>query len=335
MSYNKAALVKLTNDINKKSGTNTMYTLANANRNIPRLSTGIEDLDSILGGGFPKGRTIEIFGPESAGKTTLLYHLYGISEMSVHFPVEGTFDAGRAEVFGADADNLIIGETESGEDCMNKVLAYARTGVPLIGIDSVPSLVPKDDLEKLEKAEKRNSVEEQRIGGIARLLNKYLPVIEEIIKRTGTVVIFTNQVRDKMNAPMFGEKTDTPGGHKLKHSASHRIKTARRQWIECKNYNPKSSADKEKVGMIQKLVVVKSKVNNPMGECEIPLFFDKGYISFADLKQETADCAERRKEFFTSAISSAEDDWEDVEELDNEEEIGYNDEEVEDEWSDD
>ena len=105
-------------------------------------------------------------------------------------------------------------------------------------------------------------------------MNKYLPSIEEIIENTGTTVIFINQIRDKMGALMFGEKTDTPGGHKLKHSASLRIQVARRAWIEIPNKNPKNSAANEKVGLIMKCKVVKSKVCNPMGECEIPLFFD-------------------------------------------------------------
>ena len=335
MSFNKAALIKLTNDINKKTGTNTMYTINNANRVIPRFSTGISDLDSITGGGLPKGRVIEVFGPPSAGKTTLLYHLYGLQEMSVHYPVEGSMDSDRAAMFGATEDNLIIGETESGEECMNRTISYARTGVPIIGIDSVPSLVPKDDLEKMEKAEKRNSVENQRMAGIARLLNTYLVPLEEVIKRTGTTVIFVNQVRAKMDAMLFGEKTQTPGGYKLEHSASIRIKVARRQWLDCKNYNPHSSSDKEKIGMIMKLVVVKSKVCHPMGECEIPLIFDKGFVSFDNLKEEIVECSERRKEFYSSK-PTADDEWEDYTEeetLDNWEEEEYNEEE-EKEWSD-
>ena len=115
------------------------------------------------------------------------------------------------------------------------------------------------------------------------MINKYLPVIEEIIEVTGTTLVFINQVRDKMNAMMFGEKTDTPGGRKLKHACSLRIQVARKAWIEIPNKDPRNSATNEKVGFIMKCKVVKSKVSNPMGECEIPCFFDRGFVSFEDV----------------------------------------------------
>ena len=124
----------------------------------------------------------------------------------------------------------------------------------------------------------------RRIGGVARLMNKYLPVLEEIIEVTGTTIVFINQVRDKMDAMMFGEKTNTPGGHKLKHSASIRIQVARRAWIEIPNKDPHNTATNKKVGLIMKCKIVKSKVSNPMGECEIPCFFDRGFVSYDDLK---------------------------------------------------
>ena len=153
----------------------------------------------------------------------------------------------------------------------------------MIGIDSVPSMVPKEDAEKVLKSAERDSIEEQRIGGTARLMNKYLPTVEEIIEVTGTTLIFINQVRDKMNAMLFGEKTDTPGGRKIKNACSLRIQVARKAWIEIPNKNPKNSATTEKIGLIMKCKVVKSKVSNPMGECEIPLFFDRGFVSFDDV----------------------------------------------------
>ena len=115
------------------------------------------------------------------------------------------------------------------------------------------------------------------------MMNKYLPTVEEIIEVTGTSIIFVNQVRDKIGAMMFGEKTDTPGGRKLKHACSLRIQVARRAWIEIPNKNPHNSAANEKVGFIMKCKVVKSKVSNPQGECEIPCFFDRGFVSFDDV----------------------------------------------------
>lgn len=317
MSVNKQQIIKLCSDINKKEGEGTIYSIGSkhANLKINRWSTGIEDLDAIVGGGIPEGRVIEIFGPESSGKTTLLYHLMSMHSLALDIPVEGTFDAERASVFGNRPKQLLVYRARFGEDALNKSIKFAKAGIPIIGIDSVPSLVPKEDAEKVLKSSDKDSIEEQRIGGTARLLNKYLPTIEEIIEVTGTSIIFINQVRDKMNAMMFGEKTDTPGGRKLKHSASLRIQVARRAWIEIPNKNPKNSASTEKVGFIMKCKVVKSKVCNPMGECEIPCFFDRGFVSFDDVKEIRRELMKQRAEQYGRRIKdiSLDEDVEDDE----------------------
>ena len=317
MSVNKQQIIKLCSDINKKEGEGTIYSIGSkhANLKINRWSTGIEDLDSIVGGGIPEGRVVEIFGPESSGKTTLLYHLMSMHSLALDIPVEGTFDAERASVFGNRPKQLLVYRARFGEDALNKSIKFAKAGIPIIGIDSVPSLVPKEDAEKVLKSSDKDSIEEQRIGGTARLLNKYLPTIEEIIEVTGTSIIFINQVRDKMNAMMFGEKTDTPGGRKLKHSASLRIQVARRAWIEIPNKNPKNSASTEKVGFIMKCKVVKSKVCNPMGECEIPCFFDRGFVSFDDVKEIRKELMKQRAEQYGRRIKdiSLDEDVEDDE----------------------
>lgn len=301
---NKEQIIKLCNSINKKEGDGAIYSIGSkhANLKINRWSTGIEDLDAIVGGGMPEGRTIEIFGPESSGKTTLLYHLMAMHNLALDIPVEGTFDADRARIFGNRPKQLLVYRAKFGEDAMNKTIHFAKAGIPIIGIDSVPSLVPKEDAEKVLKSADRDSIEEQRIGGTARLLNKYLPTIEEIIEVTGTTVIFVNQVRDKMNALMFGEKTDTPGGRKLKHSCSLRIQVARRAWIEIPNKDQRNSASTEKVGFIMKCKVVKSKVCNPMGECEIPCFFDRGFVSFDDVKDIRKELMRERAERFGKRV---------------------------------
>lgn len=307
---NKQEIIKLCNMINKKEGQGSIYSIGskNANLNIKRWSTGIEDLDDIIGGGMPEGRVIEIYGPEGSGKTTLLYHLFSMHNLCLDIPIEGTFDSDRAKIFGNKPKQLLIYRARYGEDAFNKTIKFSKAGIPLIGIDSVPSLVPKEDAEKVLKSADRDSIEEQRIGGTARLMNKYLPVIEEIIENTGTTLIFVNQVRDKMNAMLFGEKTDTPGGHKLKHSASIRIQVARRAWIEIPNKNPKNSAANEKIGFIMKCKVIKSKVSNPMGECEIPCFFDRGFVSFDDVKPIRAEIMKQRAEQYGRRISK---DWDD------------------------
>lgn len=315
----KEDIIRLCNDINKKEGEGTIYTLGSehANLAIRRWSTGIEDLDNIIGGGMPEGRVIEIFGPESSGKTTLMYQLLGRHPLCLDIPVEGTFDADRAAVFGNKPKQLLVYRAKWGEDALNKTLKFARAGIPMVGIDSVPSLVPKEDAEKVFKSADRDSIEEQRIGGTARLLNKYLPVIEEVIEDTGTTLVFINQVRDKMNAMLFGEKTDTPGGRKLKHSCSLRIQVARRAWIEIPNKNPRNSAANEKVGLVLKCKVVKSKVCNPMGECEVPLFFDRGFVSFDDVKEVRRELMKQRAEQYGKRVTKRDeesvnepDEWE-------------------------
>nr|DAI66961.1 MAG TPA: Protein recA [Caudoviricetes sp.] len=301
---NKKAIIALCNSINKKEGEGSIYSIGskNANLKINRWSTGIEDLDAIIGGGMPEGRIVEIFGAESSGKTTLLYHLCGLHELCLDIPIEGTFDAERAKVFGNKPKQMLIYRAKYGEDALNKTIKFAKAGIPLIGIDSVPSMTPKEDAEKVLKSAEKDSIEEQRIGGTARLLNKYLPTVEEIIEVTGTTVIFINQVRDKMNAMLFGEKTDTPGGRKLKHACSLRIQVARRAWIEIPNKDPRNSAKTEKIGLIMKCKVVKSKVSNPMGECEIPLIFDRGFVSFDEVPQIRKEIMKQRAQQFGKRV---------------------------------
>lgn len=301
---NKKAIIALCNSINKKEGEGSIYSIGskNANLKINRWSTGIEDLDAIIGGGIPEGRIVEIFGAESSGKTTLLYHLCGLHKLCLDIPIEGTFDAERAKVFGNKPKQMLIYRAKYGEDALNKTIKFAKAGIPLIGIDSVPSMTPKEDAEKVLKSAEKDSIEEQRIGGTARLLNKYLPTVEEIIEVTGTTVIFINQVRDKMNAMLFGEKTDTPGGRKLKHACSLRIQVARRAWIEIPNKDPRNSAKTEKIGLIMKCKVVKSKVSNPMGECEIPLIFDRGFVSFDEVPQIRKEIMKQRAQQFGKRV---------------------------------
>ena len=298
--YDKSKILSFCEEINKKEKDGSIYTIDSkkANLQMKRWKTGIEDLDAIIGGGMPEGRIVEIYGAEGSGKTTLLYHLCGLHDLCLDIPIEGTFDAERAKIFGNRKNQMLIYRAKYGEDAFNKVVNFSKHGIPLIGIDSVPSMVPKEDVEKVMKSASRDSIEEQRIGGIPRLMNKYLPAIEEIIENTGTTIIFINQVRDKMGALMFGEKTDTPGGHKLKHSCSLRIQVARRAWIEIPNKDPRNSAASEKVGFIMKCKVVKSKISNPYGECEIPCFFDRGFVSFDDLDSIRKELMKKRSEQF-------------------------------------
>ena len=280
-------------EMEKKSGKGSIFlTGKNVGLSIPRWSTAIEDLDSLVGGGFPKGRIVEIYGAESSGKTSLIYWLMSLHKLGVYIPIEGTYDEERAISLGVKPKQMIVYRAEYGEEALNAVVRFAKAGVPIIAIDSVPACQPKEDADKFEKGAEN----EARIGGVARLFSKMLPTIQRICEQSGTTLILVNQVRDKMNAMLFGEKEDTPGGRAIKFYSSIRIKVARRAWIEIPNKNPAVSSNNEKVGLIMKAKVTKSKVSNPFGEAELPFFFDRGFVSFDDVKPIRNEIMNKRKE---------------------------------------
>ena len=282
-------------DIERKSGKGSIFLTGKETRlEIPRWSTEIEALDNIIGGGMPKGRIIEIFGPESSGKTSLIYWLMSLHKLGVYIPIEGTYDEDRAISLGVKPKQMIVYRAQYGEEALNAVMKFAKAGVPIIAIDSVPACQPKEDIDKIEK----DAGNEARIGGVARLFSKTLPTIVHICEETGTTLILVNQVRDKMNAMLFGEKEDTPGGRAIKFYSSVRIKVARRAWIEIPNKNPAVSSDSEKVGIIMKAKISKSKVSNPFGEAELPFFFDRGFVSYDDIKPIRAEIMKKRKAEF-------------------------------------
>lgn len=282
-------------EIEKKSGKGSIFTTGKeSNLQIPRWSSGIESLDEIIGGGMPCGRVVEIFGPESSGKTSLVYWLMSLHKIGVYIPIEGTYDEARAKSLGVKDKQMIVYRATYGEEALNAVVKFAKAGVPIICIDSVPACQPKDDLDKIEKSAEN----ELRIGGVARLFSKMLPTIVRICEETGTTLILINQVRAKMDAMLFGEKDDTPGGRAIKFYSSIRIKVARRAWIEIPNKNPAISADKEKIGIIMKAKIAKSKVSNPYGEAELPFFFDRGFVSYEDIKPIRAELMQQRRQEF-------------------------------------
>lgn len=298
---NLEGIIKLCAEIEGKEGEGSIFSLGNknGNLNIERWETGLPELDNIIGGGMPKGRVIEIYGAESSGKTSLAYHLCSLHSICLHIPIEGTMDTKRAKMFGNRPKQMLVyNKCKYGEQAFNRMIRFAEEGIPLEVLDSVPSMQPKEDVEKIRKAVHNNTETELRIGGIATLMNKYLPTLEDIIEQTGTTVVFINQVRDKMNAMPFGDNIHTPGGHKLKHSASLRLQVARKGWIEIPNKNPYSTAAKEKIGLIMKIKVVKSKICSPMGECEIPLFFERGFVGFDELQDVRKEIMKERNEMY-------------------------------------
>ena len=284
----------LCRDIEKKSGEGSIFTTgSNKKLMIPRWSTCIESLDELLGGGMPQGRIIEIFGQESSGKTSLVYWLMSLHKLGLYIPIEGTYDEDRARSIGVKPKQMIVYRADYGEEAINAIIKFAKTGIPIIALDSVPACQPKEDVDKVEK----DTQNEMKIGGIARLFSKSLPS-RRICEETGTTVILINQVRDLMNAMPFGEKETTPGGRAIKFYTSARIKVARRAWIEIPNKNPAISAQNEKIGIIMKFRIVKSKISNPYGEAEVPFFFDRGFTSYDDLNAIRKEIMKQRKEEF-------------------------------------
>lgn len=275
-------IMGLCKEIESKQGKGSIYSLGSemANAGVKRWSTRIEDLDGVIGGGLPHGRIIEIFGPESSGKTSLAYHCCGIQPVCLFVPAEGTFDAQRAKMFGNRPKQMLVyRDCKYAEDIMDKLFKFAKAGIPLAVVDSVPGMVCRDQYDQVEKDPGKQPQRAQ----LPALFSRTLKNLEDIIEISGTTIIFINQVRDKMDAMMFAEKTQTPGGHALKHYACVRIQVGRKAWIEVPNKNPANTAQEEKVGIITKCKVVKSKVCNPFGECELPMFFDRGYVSHDDI----------------------------------------------------
>lgn len=283
--------------LEKEYGDGSVYSIDSkkASLNIPRWSTGIEDLDMIVGGGIPYGRIIEISGPESAGKTSLAYHLMAQHEVAVDIPVEGTFDNERAKVFGNRKGQLIIRRAEYGEQCLEAVMAFADAKVPCVTIDSVPHMIPRKQFEEPDM-EKEN-----QLGRVAAMLSANLPKVALKCEKTMTTLILVNQMRDNIGGFAFGPKTHTPGGWALKHACSLRIQVNRISWIKVPNKDPKNSASEETVGILMKVKVIKSKVSNPMGECILTMFFDRGFVPNDDMKSIRQEIMDERNVKYKSA----------------------------------
>lgn len=273
--------------------------------NVPRWSTGLPDLDDILGGGMPEGRMIEIYGAESSGKTSLLYHLFSKHPVGLDIPTEGTFDSNRAKMFGNRPKQLLVyrglSEKEKvlyGERAFNKLIVFAEKGIPLEAVDSVPYMQRKVDRDKILKAAHKDEINELRVGGVACLMNDYLPTLKDVIEITGTTVIFINQIRDSIGTFGFGEQTHTPGGHQFRHTMSIRLHVARREWIKIPNYNPVSPEKDEIIGLIMKCKTVKNKTYEPNKVCELPMIFSKGFISFSEIDTIRKELMKERREYY-------------------------------------
>lgn len=252
--------------LEKQYGKGIVYRLGAKKRNrIERLSTGVPQLDAIIGGGLPKGRITEIYGRESAGKTSLLYALMGRQKVRAFIDMEGTLEEDQAAVFGnVVGSNFFVSRPYWGEQAWDVLLGLAEAGIPLIGIDSVPAMIPRAVFER------KDASVQDRLGAVAKLMSDLLPRLAAICDKTGSTVVFVNQERDNIGASLWQEQTRTPGGRALKHMCSLRLQLAHRGFITKKA---------KKVGMITKVRVKKSKVSEPQGECEIEHVWGKGFVN--------------------------------------------------------